>query len=137
MINWSSEVRSLISLADDVTDDRIHAVVPISIVDLSALTGVEETSTLLEQEDSRAILAVAQFAVSRLILSLRELSAVQAISDSEGLGVGWGEGTLRAARGDSLLTISQHWRGLAVETARQIQRAQEASSDEPRGWYDI
>ncbi|MDP3114161.1 MAG: hypothetical protein Q8M98_05215 [Candidatus Cloacimonadaceae bacterium] len=139
MIDWLSSVKSLISLADDVPDERLTALVPIGTADLTAMIGATLANTLHHDENSHYILAVSQFLVSRLILALRELSPKLSIPDTGGSGIQWGDGTIRPATGDALITISSHWRALAMETAKFILKeyASDVPDTDPIGWYDV
>lgn len=137
MIDWVSAAKALVSLAKDVSDDRIYAVVPYAQQSAQVRLGSALTEKMEKNENPLYISAVAHFIVSRLVLSLRELSATTALSDTKGYGVAWGEGSSRPAATSDLVEFSRHWQRLAEDIIALIIKEFSPETEDAPGWYDI
>lgn len=136
MVNWVIEIYGYVTLKD-VSDDRIIALIPVSQGDVRNRIGSDLYNTLAANEDPTWKQAVCQFLISRLLLAVRDISQGQALPDTKGFGVGWGDGTIRPAASDDLLKMSNNWRTLADEAVALIIKENVDTNADPVGWYDI
>lgn len=136
MVNWVNEILGLITLSG-VQDDRIKSLVPSAQGDVRSRLGSALYDSLAADENRDWKLSVSQFLISRLLLAVREVNQGQAIPDSKGLGIGWGDGQVRPSASEDLISMSKYWRSLADETIVLIKKEHQDTSSDPVGWYDI
>ncbi len=133
MIDWIDSVNSLLSL-DDIPDERITALVPAGIMDVSIQVGRNLAGSLEASEDSRWASAVAHFIASRLIISSRKLLMGQAFPDSNSLGNQWGEGSERSSDLLQLRQMADHFSQKALLICKDL--LANWGEDAIR-WYDV
>ena len=136
MVNWVNEINGLITLSG-VQDDRIKALIPSAQGDVRSRLGSALYDSLETDENRDWKLCVSQFLISRLLLAVREVNQGQAIPDSKGLGIGWGDGQVRPSASEDLISMSKYWRSLADETIVLIKKEHQDTTSDPVGWYDI
>lgn len=126
MIDWILLVRSQIEA--DMQDDRIIALVPAAVGDAAARLGTTLATALAAAEDGRYTLAVSQYLISRLLLAARDVVQGQALPDTKGFGLPWGEGSQRPSATSDLLEMARYWRSLAEEAINHIIRENQAEN---------
>lgn len=133
MISWIKLVDSILTL-DEVSDERIIALVPFAQRDAAGVLGKEIAESLADSEDEAYMQAVAHYIIARLVISSRPLVMGQGFPDSSGSGMSWGDGTEKKAAISDLLQVAALYRSQAYDICQTILKGMEASPDSPR-WY--
>ena len=140
MPNWLASIKSLISLKD-VPDERLYSVIPPAIADADAFLMAKGLTSLYDEATIDTFphlkYAITHYAISRLVLSLRELSSGNSMIDTTSAGVQWGDGTVRPAAVTDLLKMANTWKTQADALCLTHISSFPYVEQENPGWYDI
>ncbi|HOH98803.1 MAG TPA: hypothetical protein PL188_10930 [Candidatus Cloacimonadota bacterium] len=126
-MGYSEKIKTLQSLANDISDDRIEMLATLSEAQVLKYLGTEGFARY--QDDPRLEYAICALSIARLIPTSRGIHEDSSVHSS----TGWGEGNIAHSEVSELIRLSKYWEAQANQTLSQLR----AEIPADLGWIDI